>query len=106
MLLDVVMGKDDPIEAWLRCRNMDKVDLGFADTERILSGILPNAASDPAWWAAHAGVNTVQVAAWRAAGFEARPDVRNDRVFFIRTRVAPRAPVVDPALASAGRGHE
>ncbi len=104
MLLDAVMGKYDPLGAWLRRRNRDEADLGFADIERILGDILPKAAGDPAWWAAHAGVDPVQVAAWRAAGFEARPDVRNDRVLFVRTTVAPRAPVADPDLASAGRG--
>lgn len=104
MMLDAVMGKYDPLGASLRRRNRDAVHLGFADIERILGDILPKAAGDPAWWAGHAGVDPVQVAAWRAAGFGARPDVRNDRVFFIRTRVAPRAPVVGPGLASARRG--
>lgn len=83
-LLDAHMGKYDPLSAWLRRQTSDSVDLTFRDIERILGDLLPNAASGSTWWSDPDSKTTVQAKAWREAGFRAEPDVRAERIRFVR----------------------
>ncbi len=87
------MGKYDGLGAFLArwgVRNDgDGVELGFAQIEGIIRGILPNAAAETQWWTADAGEPPAQhQLAWIEAGFDAIPAPRENRVYF-RRRPAP-----------------
>ncbi|NQE64364.1 hypothetical protein [Caulobacter sp. RHG1] len=80
------MGKYDPLGGHLRRLRTDRVQLDFAEIERILGAMLPKSAQRPQWWAneidpkgAH-----VQVRAWREAGYDAFLETSAERVRFVR----------------------
>ncbi|WP_395943401.1 toxin-antitoxin system, antitoxin component [Brevundimonas sp.] len=79
------MGKYDPLAAYLARQRQAVVDLSFRDIERLVSGILPKAARKLEWWIGHHPSQTEpQKIAWGAAGFHAEPDLKHERVRFIR----------------------
>ena len=59
--------------------------LTFRDIERIISGLLPKAASTEGWWKPECGAPaTPQHLALADAGFVAEPHLRTETVRFIR----------------------
>ena len=84
------MGKYDALGAFLRrwkARNdADGVDIGFAQIEDIIRGILPRAAAGIDWWstAEHTGTYPPHQRAWIDAGFDAVAEPVAERVFFRR----------------------
>ena len=80
------MGKYTPLERHLRRCKLPSTELSFADIERVIGAMLPNSASEPAWWdnASPPDRRQVQREAWRAAGFNAALIVGEDRVRFTR----------------------
>jgi hypothetical protein len=67
------MAKYDPLRRCLARQKTVRVELSFADVERLIGAYLPKAATRAAWWSGEdQGPNTtVQVQAWRAAGYRA-----------------------------------
>lgn len=59
--------------------------LTFRDIERIVSGILPKAATTQAWWRPDPGATVMpQHLAFADAGFVAEPHLRSETVRFVR----------------------
>lgn len=89
------MGKYDALGAFLRrwrIRNdAEGVELGFAQIEGIIGGLLPRGATDPGWWGInnHADCGAPHRRAWLEAGFDAIAEPKAERVYF-RKRIAPR----------------
>lgn len=87
------MGKYDPLAAFLRRQQRDEVSLTFREIERIVSGILPKASGDPAWWAGDEGeAPAPQKRAWRSVRFVPEVDFKRETVCFVRSR-RPAQPV-------------
>ena len=91
------MGKYDALGAFLRrwrVRNdAEGVELGFAQIESIISGLLPGAAAEPQWWCVtgKADCSAPHRRAWLEAGFEAIAEPKAERVYF-RKRAAADVP--------------
>lgn len=91
------MGKYDALGAFLRrwaARNEgDGVELGYAQIEGIIRGILPNAATETQWWAAENGSeeSAPHRLAWLDAGFDAVARPQEGRVYFKRRPASQRA---------------
>ncbi|CAH0351824.1 MULTISPECIES: hypothetical protein [unclassified Sphingobium] len=91
------MGKYDALGAFLRrwkVRNdAEDVELGFAQIESIIGGLLPRGAAEPEWWCAKgdADCSAPQRRAWLDAGFEALAEPKTERVYF-RKRTATVVP--------------
>ena len=89
------MGKYDPLATFLRRQKRDEVLLTFRDIERIVSGILPKASADPAWWVGDEGRTPApHKRAWTSVRFTPQVDFKDESVRFIR------APVVASRLPS------
>lgn len=82
------MSKYRPLAIFLRRQKTETVVLTFAEIERIVSGLLPKASADPAWWQADAASPQPQQRQFAEAGFVARPDLRSETVRF--DRVPPK----------------
>jgi len=82
------MAKYDPLQSWLRRHAGAEVELGFADIERIIGGMLPNSAARPQWWANETDPESrhVQARAWRGAGYDAFLLAGEERVRFTRRK--------------------
>lgn len=80
------MSKYDPLERYLTGKGGRKIELGFAEIERIIGGLLPVSARLPQWWANEQDPATrhVQSRAWRNAGYEAYLIAGGDGVRFAR----------------------
>jgi hypothetical protein len=82
------MGKYDALGAFLRrwkVRNdADGVELGFAQIEDIIRGLLPRGAADAEWWSTGEQVEAHRPhqRAWLDAGFEAVAELATERVYF------------------------
>jgi len=78
------MAKYEPLRRYLARQKTARVELSFADIERLIGAFLPKAAARPTWWdQIDAGAPSVQVQAWRAAGYRAQL-VRGESVVFER----------------------
>lgn len=75
------MAKYDPIGKFLLRKEHRDVVLSFAEIERIICAVLPQAAGDTAWWTSE---NTPQSKAWKSAGYEVEVDPNNETVTFQR----------------------
>jgi hypothetical protein len=66
-----------------------RLELSFAEIERLIGGRLPPSSQYPAFWS-----NSSSYAkAWKRAGYEStRRDVPAGRMGFVRTRTRPAAP--------------
>lgn len=85
------MQKYDPLFAYLRRQRADALRLTFAEIERLLGRMLPNAAASPSWWAdCPGGKLKPQGQAWRRAGFQAAL-LPGETVEFRRNRAGPTA---------------
>ena len=79
------MGKYDPLATFLRRQKRDEVLLTFRDIERIVSGILPKASADPAWWVGDEGQTPApHKRAWTSVQFTPQVDFKDESVRFIR----------------------
>lgn len=82
------MGKYDALGVFLRrwkVRNdAEGVDLGFAQIESIIGGLLPHGAAEPKWWCIDepADHQAPHRRAWLDAGFEAIAEPKAERVYF------------------------
>ena len=85
------MSKYLPLATFLRRQKSQTVVLTFAEIERIVSGLLPKASADPAWWQANATSPQPQQRILFEAGFTAAPDFRAETVRFSRTPKRPSA---------------
>lgn len=91
------MGKYDALGVFLRrwkVRNdAEGVELGFAQIENIIGGLLPRGATERQWWCAggHADRSAPHRRAWLEAGFEAIAEPKAERVYF-RKRTAADVP--------------
>lgn len=87
------MGKYDALGVFLRrwrVRNdAEGVEIGSAQIESIIGGLLPRRAAEPEWWCAkgHADCIAPHRRAWLDAGFDAIAEPRAARVYF-RKRTA------------------
>ena len=78
------MSKYLPLATFLRRHKTETVVLTFAEIERIVSGLLPKASADPAWWRADLASTQPQQRVLAQAGYVAALDVRAERVQFSR----------------------
>ncbi|MBO9707976.1 MAG: hypothetical protein J7521_07180 [Caulobacter sp.] len=80
------MAKYDPLSGYLRRQKTDRLELSFAEIERIVGAMLPKSAARPQWWANETDPSGrhVQIRAWREAGFAAFLIAGADRVRFER----------------------
>lgn len=79
------MAKYAPLKSYLRRQNRAEVTLTFRDIERIVSGILPKAATTERWWRPESGATMMpQHLALVDAGFIAEPQIRTETVRFVR----------------------
>lgn len=80
------MAKYDPLSIYLRCQKSQTVELSFREIENLIGSMLPNKASDPAWWCPmdEPGPKTVQLKAWSEARYEAFLAPYRERVSFRR----------------------
>lgn len=67
------MAKYDPLRRYLTRQKTVRVELSFADVERLIGAYLPKAAAQASWWSGEGQdpAPAVQVQAWRAAGYRA-----------------------------------
>lgn len=84
------MSKYLPLATFLRRQKTETVVLTFAEIERIVSGLLPKASADPAWWQADVASSQPQQRVLGDAGFTAEVDPRAETVRFARTRSPSR----------------
>lgn len=79
------MAKYEPLVRYLRRQKPAEVELSFRDIERIVGGLLPKASNDPLWWRVEdADTAPPQQRAFAQAGFTPRPELRAERVIFVR----------------------
>ena len=88
------MGKYDPLGGHLRRQRRSRVEMSFAEIERVLGAMLPNRARRCDWWSNEIGddVQAVQRRAWLDNGYRACLVPGVDRVLFERIEVSPRPP--------------
>lgn len=81
------MGKYDPLSKFLRGQRTDRIQLTFADIERIIGFKLPRSSQDHrAWWSNNSD-NSVMTKAWLDAGFESEQvDMEGRKLVFRRVR--------------------
>lgn len=85
------MAKYTPLVRYLRRQRTTEVTLTFRDIERIVGGFLPKASSDLDWWRAEAAASvSPQMRAFAEAGFDPKPEIRSERVLFIRAASTSR----------------
>jgi len=78
------MAKYDPLRRYLARQKPARVELSFAEVERLIGAYLPKAAARSQWWDLDDDPPaSVQIQAWRAAGYRARL-VAAERVAFER----------------------
>jgi hypothetical protein len=82
------MGKYDALGGYLRRQRADRLELTFAEVERMLGAMLPNSARRPEWWSNEASKDTrhVQCRAWLSHGYKAYLVKGADRVRFEKAR--------------------
>ncbi|MGH7028053.1 DUF7662 domain-containing protein [Brevundimonas sp.] len=79
------MAKYEPLVRYLRRQKSAEVELSFRDIERIVGGLLLKASNDPLWWRVEdADTAPPQQRAFAQAGFTPRPELRAERVLFVR----------------------
>lgn len=85
-----LLGKYDPLGAYLARKRADTLELTFAELERIIGAFLPKGAQRSEWWTNDfdAAPQAVQIQAWLGAGYDATL-LRGERVRF--DRQAPAA---------------
>ncbi|MGQ0603321.1 MAG: helix-turn-helix transcriptional regulator [Anaerolineales bacterium] len=73
--------KYEPLYQHLRRSGKDQLTLTFAEIERLVSGSLPDSASERGWWSNRA--NALQASAWMEAGYHVEElDMTKKRVTF------------------------
>lgn len=78
------MAKYEPLVRYLRRQKAAEVELSFRDIERIV-GFLPKASADLKWWRAEDVPSSPQQRAFAQAGFTPEPQLRAERVRFVRS---------------------
>lgn len=82
------MAKYEPLERYLRRQKAAEVELSFRDIERIVGGLLPKASADLNWWGVEHGPSAPpQQRAFAAAGYVPNPELRAERVRFVRSTI-------------------
>lgn len=106
------MAKYEPLRRYLRQRRGAPIVLSFADIERIIGAMLPNAAREAAWWTNQPAAirGFVQCQAWLEAGYHAQPTLgRETLVRFVPIRQGPQGAqdlVEDIASTWLGSSHQ
>lgn len=86
------MAKYEPLVRYLRRQKTSEVELSFRDIERIV-GFLPKASTDLLWWRAEDAASAQpQQRAFAQAGFTPKPELRAERVRFIRSASLLKTP--------------
>ncbi|MEN5168685.1 toxin-antitoxin system, antitoxin component [Brevundimonas pondensis] len=89
------MAKYEPLERYLRRQKAAEVELSFRDIERMVGGLLPKASADLKWWRVEDGPTAPpQQRAFAAAGYVAQPELRAERVRFVRSAIPKPSPAV------------
>lgn len=79
------MAKYEPLVRYLRRQKGAEVELSFRDIERIVGGLLPKASNNLLWWRAEDAVSAQpQQRAFAQSGFSPLPELRAERVRFVR----------------------
>jgi hypothetical protein len=74
-----------PLRIVLRKSTADEISLSFGEIESLIKAPLPPTAESALWWRRRtAGNQQGQAQAWLSEGYEARPDIGNRRVTFVR----------------------
>lgn len=85
------MGKYEPLGQFLRKQHRDRVQMTFAEIERVLGQKLPASKQHRAWWSNNPN-NNVMTKYWLDAGFKTSDvDTASERLVFRRDR-APSKP--------------
>jgi hypothetical protein len=85
--MDTLMGKYDPLSEFLRGQRTNRVELTFADIERIVGFRLPRSSRDHRAWWSNNPTNSVMTKAWLDAGFESEQvDMEGRKLVFRRVR--------------------
>ncbi|MNJ42451.1 hypothetical protein D3C77_374220 [compost metagenome] len=93
------MAKYEPLIRYLRRQKAAEVELSFRDIERIVGGLLPKASADLKWWRVEDSPSALpQQRAFAAAGYVPEPEMRAERVRFVRS--ASRNPSAPSAQAT------
>ena len=83
------MAKYEPLVRYLRRQKKAEVELSFRDIERIVGGLLPKASANPGWWRVeHASSAPPQQRAFAEAGYAPEPELKAERVRFVRITAA------------------
>ncbi len=92
------MAKYEPLVRYLRRQKATEVELSFRDIERIVGGLLPKASTDLKWWRVEDTPSALpQQRAFAAAGYVPQPELKAERVRFVRS--ASPAPSVSDVRA-------
>jgi hypothetical protein len=84
------MGKYDPLSEYLRGQRTNRIELTFADIERIVGFKLPRSSRDHRAWWSNNPTNSVMTKAWLEAGFESEQvDMEGRKLVFRRIASGP-----------------
>ena len=88
------MGKYEPLGKFLRAQKLGRINMSFAEIERIINNKLPPSKKYPAWWSNNPD-NNVMTREWLDAGYETESvDTTSGKLIFRRTKqvdsIAPR----------------
>jgi hypothetical protein len=101
------MGKYEPLSEFLRGQRTDRIELTFADIERIVGFKLPRSSRDHRAWWSNNPTNSVMTKAWLEAGFESEQvDMEGRKLVFRRIRksgAGARGP--SPVLSASSGPH-
>ena len=84
------MGKYDPLKSFLSTQPAERVQMSFAEIERLIGAPLPKSKRYPAWWSNNPSNNTM-TQAWLDAGF-ATEQVEPAKERLVFKRIARRTP--------------
>jgi hypothetical protein len=105
-LAEVIVGKYEPLGAFLRGQRSEEVPLTFNEIEKITGVKLPpKAQHHRAWWSNNAS-NNVMTKVWLDAGFEsARVDMTARKLVFRRVAKAATEEGKPPSGTKKGERH-
>lgn len=96
------MGKYEPLGQFLKRQNKERINISFAEIERVLGTVLPKSSkAHRAWWSNNAS-NNVMTRQWLDAGYETEQvDIAAERLVFrrksrpaaMRRKAGERAPI-------------
>lgn len=79
------MGKYEPLGKFLRAQKLGRINMSFAEIERIINSKLPPSKKYPAWWSNNPD-NNVMTREWLEAGYETESvDPTSEKLVFRRS---------------------